>query len=190
MVWALTRSLATTCVIIIYFLLLRLLRCFSSPGLLSLRSDMSSTCRVAPFRNLRINSYLPIPEAYRSLSRLSSPLKAKASSIRPYLLSFFVSNVIKYLREHGYAAFAPHTKDVCFLSWFLSTFYYRLDYLKSICCRPFHFAMKMALVSFYQYVNERLKLDFRSLKFEALTLLNSSFLILPSQWWRITDSNR
>jgi hypothetical protein len=92
--------------------------------------DMSSTCRVAPFRNLRINSYLPIPEAYRSLSRLSSPLKAKASSIRPYLLSSFVSNVIKYLREHGYAAFAPHTKDDFFLNGILSIIYYRLSVSK------------------------------------------------------------
>ena len=33
------------------FLLLRVLRCFSSPGLLLLRDDMSSTCRVAPFGN-------------------------------------------------------------------------------------------------------------------------------------------
>jgi hypothetical protein len=32
--------------------------------------------RVAPFGNLRINSYLPIPAAYRSLSRPSSPSRA------------------------------------------------------------------------------------------------------------------
>ena len=38
---------------------------------------------VAPFGYLRINSYLPIPAAYRSLSRPSSPLRAKASSVRP-----------------------------------------------------------------------------------------------------------
>ena len=59
-----------------YFLFLRVLRCFSSPGLLTLRCDWSSTSRVAPFRNLRITSYVPIPAAYRSLSRLSSPLRA------------------------------------------------------------------------------------------------------------------
>ncbi len=35
MVWAVSRSLATTCEIICYFLLLRLLRCFSSAGLQS-----------------------------------------------------------------------------------------------------------------------------------------------------------
>src|SRR5690606_9318749 len=48
-----------------YFLLLRLLRCFSSAGLLII-CDMSSTCRVAPFGNPRINSYVLIPVAYRS----------------------------------------------------------------------------------------------------------------------------
>lgn len=42
---------------------------------------------VVPFGNLRINLYVPIPVAYRSLSRPSSPLRAKASTIRPYLLS-------------------------------------------------------------------------------------------------------
>ena len=58
------------------FLFLRVLRCFSSPGLLLLRGDMSSTCRVAPFGHLGINSCVPIPRAFRSLPRPSSPLKA------------------------------------------------------------------------------------------------------------------
>ncbi len=58
------------------FLFLRVLRCFSSPGLLLLRGDWSSTSRVAPFGHLRINSCVPIPAAFRSLPRPSSPLKA------------------------------------------------------------------------------------------------------------------
>ena len=37
---------------------------------------------VSPFRNLRIIGYLLLPEAYRSLSRLSSALSAKASTLR------------------------------------------------------------------------------------------------------------
>jgi hypothetical protein len=73
------------------FLFLRVLRCFSSPGSLyipmySVCSDRSSTCRVAPFGNPRINARLQLPVAYRSLSRPSSPIHAKASAIRPYLL--------------------------------------------------------------------------------------------------------
>ena len=49
---------------------------------------------VAPFGYLRINCYLHIPAACRSLSRPSSPQRAKASSVRPYLLSLaFDTNI-------------------------------------------------------------------------------------------------
>ena len=81
------------------FLFLRVLRCFSSPGSL-LIGARPSTVRVAPFGNLRITGYLLLTAAYRSLSRPSSPLRAKASSIRPCLLSsvtfdFFYPNLIQ-----------------------------------------------------------------------------------------------
>ena len=75
------------------FLLLWVLRCFSSPRSLSLRNDWPSTSRVAPFGNLRIKGYLHLPEAYRSLSRPSSPPRAKASTVCPCLLSFFRSQL-------------------------------------------------------------------------------------------------
>ncbi len=68
-----------------FFLFLRLLRCFSSPG--SPRMVMYSPCgggvfprRVSPFRHRWIDGYLPLPSAFRSLSRLSSALSAKAST--------------------------------------------------------------------------------------------------------------
>ena len=38
---------------------------------------------VAPFGHLRIKACLPLPEAYRSLPRPSSPLCAKASTVNP-----------------------------------------------------------------------------------------------------------
>ena len=57
-----------------YFLLLWVLRCFSSPRSLSLRNSLKDW--VAPFGYLRINSHWPIPVAFRSLSRPSSPLRA------------------------------------------------------------------------------------------------------------------
>ena len=71
----------------VFFLFLRVLRCFSSPGSLripmdSVYGDMGLPCRVSPFRNLRIIAYVQLPEAYRSLSRLSSALSAKASALR------------------------------------------------------------------------------------------------------------
>ena len=77
MVWAPPRSLATTYGITIVF--------FSSGyldvsvhrvRLRQLADDTASRYRVAPFGNLRIKGYLHLPEAYRSLSRPSSPLRA------------------------------------------------------------------------------------------------------------------
>ena len=38
---------------------------------------------VAPFRNRRIKAYSQLPDAYRSVSRLSSPVCAKASTRCP-----------------------------------------------------------------------------------------------------------
>ena len=88
-VWALPRSLATTGGIIVYFLFLGVLRCFSSPRLPHyLCNDNSpSDCWVVPFGNLGIKDHLHLPQAYRSLSRPSSPPRAKASTRRPNLLS-------------------------------------------------------------------------------------------------------
>ena len=69
-----------------FFLFLRVLRCFSSPG--SLRRPMYSVYddggllrQVSPFRNRWVNGYLLLTIAYRSLSRLSSALSAKASAL-------------------------------------------------------------------------------------------------------------
>ena len=48
--------------------------------------DWSLSSRVSPFRYPRINRYLLLPVAFRSLSRLSSALSAKASTLRSYSL--------------------------------------------------------------------------------------------------------
>ena len=81
-----------------FFLFLRVLRCFSSPGsphnaMDSRYADRGFLCRVSPFRNLRVNGYLLLTAAYRSLSRLSSALSAKASTLRPFLLNLTSSSV-------------------------------------------------------------------------------------------------
>ena len=71
-----------------YFLFLQVLRCFSSLRLPpSKMDDISSRYRVVPFGNLRIKGHLHLPGAYRSLSRPSSPPRAKASAMCPFLLS-------------------------------------------------------------------------------------------------------
>ena len=75
-VWAIPRSLATTCGITVVF---------SSCGYLdvsvprvrpSYQGGDPSSHRVPPFGNPRVTGYLRLTVAYRSLSRPSSPLRA------------------------------------------------------------------------------------------------------------------
>ena len=71
-----------------FFLFLRVLRCFSSPGsppyVMDWRmDDRGVLCRVSPFRYLRVNGYLLLTAAFRSLSRPSSAPDAKAFTMRP-----------------------------------------------------------------------------------------------------------
>ena len=77
-----------------FFLFLRLLRCFSSPGsppytMDSCMDTWSLSMWVSPFRYPRLTGYLLLPAAFRSLSRLSSALSAKASTLRPFLLNLW-----------------------------------------------------------------------------------------------------
>ena len=73
----------------VFFLFLRVLRCFSSPGSLCMAMNLPYSNggvlrQVSPFRNRRVKGYLLLTAAYRSLSRLSSALSAKASTLRSY----------------------------------------------------------------------------------------------------------
>ena len=90
-VWALPRSLAATYGIIVIF---------SSSGYLDVsvrrvppawlwiyHAVTCSACRVSPFRHPRINAYVQLPAAFRSLSRLSSAPSARASTLRPTMLN-------------------------------------------------------------------------------------------------------
>ena len=77
-VWALPRSLATTCGIIVIFSSCGYLD-VSVPRVCPLRKGCPHRCgRVVPFGNPRIKGYLHLPGAYRSLSRPSSPLRARS----------------------------------------------------------------------------------------------------------------
>ena len=83
-VWALSLSIATTQDIDVFFLLLRVLRCFSSPGSPRMKcGPRPSAWGVAPFGHIRITPCLRVPGHFRSLPRPSSPAEAKASSVRP-----------------------------------------------------------------------------------------------------------
>ena len=79
-----------------FFLLLRVLRCFSSPGFplydyfIHHRIPMHYHRCVPAFGNLRIIGYLLLPAAYRSLSRPSSAPSAKASALCSLLLDLLL----------------------------------------------------------------------------------------------------
>ena len=62
---------------------------FQFPGFASpCGDDRPSAGRVVPFGDPRVKGHLHLTAAFRSLSRPSSPVRAKASAIRPFLLSF------------------------------------------------------------------------------------------------------
>ena len=91
-----------------WFLFLPVLRCFSSRG--SPRNTMYSyyvswlfAMSVSTFGNLRIEAYLQLPAAYRSLSRPSSAPDAKAFALCSYSLElsyqWFLSESLGSLRS-------------------------------------------------------------------------------------------
>ena len=112
-------------------LFLRLLRCFSSPGFLPLRDYRSSTCRVAPFGHLWIYARLQLPIAFRSLPRPSSSLRAKASTIRPYLLPILKNYSPSGIRIPNY--FYSRVSTLFFFSKLVNElFSYSYDFSTSI----------------------------------------------------------
>ena len=106
-----------------FFLFLRLLRCFSSPGSLPYvmdwrMDDWSFSSRVSPFRYLRIDGYLLLPVAFRSLSRLSSALSAKASTLRSFLLDLFRCIALQHFKSWLLQSLAIRTyKNFRFYFW-------------------------------------------------------------------------
>ena len=85
--------------------------------------------RVSPFRHPRINAYSQLPAAFRSVSRLSSPLIAKASTKCPYLsLDSYNINILLFISHSTKNLFLP----VLFLQKnFVSVYFYTffLDFL-------------------------------------------------------------
>ena len=88
---------------LLYFLFLEVLRCFSSPGLPPdpifdfgvriLRHDPEG---VSPFGDPRIEACVPLPGAYRSLPRPSSPPGAKASTAMPLVAYRALTMALKF----------------------------------------------------------------------------------------------
>ena len=74
-----------------FFLFLRLLRCFSSPGYSHLAMDLLKDTSAlplvgSPIRKSPDHRYLRLPEAYRCSSRPSSSSNAKSSTRTPLLI--------------------------------------------------------------------------------------------------------
>ena len=90
-VWPLSRSLAATCEISVDFSSSAYLdvsvRQVPFPKLwIHFGMTRHSPCRVSPFGHPRIEAYLQLPAAFRSLSRPSSAPDAKAFALRSFLL--------------------------------------------------------------------------------------------------------
>ena len=88
LVWAVPRSLATTSGITIVFFSSGYLDVSVPLVCSSIRGNTPSTYWVAPFGNPGIKGYLHLLQAYRSLSRPSSPPRAKAFTIRSCFLFY------------------------------------------------------------------------------------------------------
>ena len=78
-----------------------------------MQDDTSSKYRVVPFGNPRIKGHLHLPAAYRSLSRPSSPPRAKASAMRPFLLLVLPSRMARYILSacYNFTFFVHHVKE-------------------------------------------------------------------------------
>ncbi len=95
-VWALPDSLATTTGIVVYFLFLALLRCFSSGGYLlpilcvQISVTGHNSSRVSPFGHLRINAWSAAPRSFSQLP--TSFIDILRQGIRCTRLSNFLCN--------------------------------------------------------------------------------------------------
>ena len=119
---------------------------------------------VSSFRDLRINAYLQLPEAYRSLSRLSSAPSAKAFALRPCSLD--LSNVLS--RTFGILLILSCQRRLLLpfllkLQYFLKRTYYNLCFA--------------VIIQFSRYV---LVMSFKARSPETLIFIT---------WWAKMDSN-
>ena len=103
---------------------------------------------VSPFRHLRLIGYLLLPEAFRSLSRLSSALSAKASTLRSFLLGH--SDLIA-LTSDGWCCL------VCF--YFFAVFLQRLVSSLSYVLR----ILDVSYMQFSRYIKMRAHLKILNL---------------------------
>ena len=88
---------------------------------------------VSPFRHPRIIRYLPFPVAFRSLSRLSSALSAKASALCPFCLTLFLGIA---LPGSAFFSCAFRRSSLLFLR-LMSFLFLCMDFSKYTFCQSF-----------------------------------------------------
>ena len=113
---------------------------------------------VSPFGNLRINGYLLLPEAYRSLSRPSSAPDAKAFPLRSFQLDLLSC-------EQERSRSGSHEFELCRLQSSLKLFVLPLKSSTKICCFPLLLALHtlVTLFSFQGAVLVSLETRFKHL---------------------------
>ena len=120
---------------------------------------------VSSFRDLRINAYLQLPEAYRSLSRLSSAPSAKAFALRPCSL------------DHSNYSLS---RMACISSWFslANEDYVTLPFEIAIFLKRTYYNLCFAvIIQFSRYV----LVMFLRTQFPAILIFIT--------WWAKMDSN-
>ena len=110
--------------------------------------------RVSPFGNLRINAYLPLPEAYRSLSRPSSAPSAKAFPLRSFLLD--LARLRHRLKRQSAEMVLNHIAVLRIMQASTEVFTNRSDYPFVIpqlltCLQRFRAAPSVALLHFFHH---------------------------------------
>ena len=124
----------------------------------STHADRVLLCRVSPFGNLRIDGYLHLPEAYRSLSRPSSAPDAKAFPLRSFQLDLLSC-------EQERSRSGSHEFELCRLQSSLKLFVLPLKSSTKICCFPLLLALHtlVTLFSFQGAVLVSLETRFKHL---------------------------
>ena len=84
----------------------------------SVYGDRRFSCRVSPFGYPRIDGYMLLPAAFRSLSRPSSAPGARASTLRPYKSGLFVGLFLRLFWNTAVLCFLGRSRFLRFpLTW-------------------------------------------------------------------------
>ena len=150
---------------------------------------MTHTGRVSPFRYPRINTYSQLPAAFRSVSRLSSPLIAKASTKCPYLsLDSYNINILLFISHStkNLPVFFSEKLLLVYISILLPRFFDNTIFLS-------YYSASSLFTMFYNYPKKTTFLvEVRRIELLTLCLqsrCSPSWAIPPIFWWVWEDLN-